>query len=271
MRWRLLVLAFGIPFTVREALRLGFLGYLLNFISFGSVGGDVFKAILVARDRPEKRPEAVASVLLDRAIGLMGLVMLAWISLVLFASHDQAPLLVGIKRGAAILSLVAMFALAAAVFAGQWFDRWIEWGATIPIAGETLARMARAVRMLRKTPEKLLVLTGLAIGVHTLLAITIYLISCGIYVEHPSLKEHLMVVPPGMAAGALPLAPGGIGVQEGALAGLFGQLPELPSQFSAMLVATVYRMITLSIAGIGVAFYLASHGREFEFVQEAGS
>ena len=78
-----------------------------------------------------------------------------------------------------------------------------------------------------------------------------------------------MVVPPGMAAGALPLAPGGLGVQEGALAGLFRQLPDLPRQFSAILVATVYRLITIAIAGIGVCFYMASHGREFKFVRDA--
>ncbi len=268
MRWRLLVIAFGIPFTVREALRLGFLGYLLNFISFGSVGGDVFKAILVARDKPEKRPEAVATVLLDRAIGLLGLVMLAWVCLVFFASAEQSPLLIGIKRGAAVLSSLALLALAVAVFAGPWFDRWIDWGGKMPVAGETLARMARAVRQLRTCPQKLLWMSGLAILVHSMLALSIYCISCGIYPQHPSLREHMMVVPPGMAAGALPLAPGGIGVQEGALAGLFRQLPNLPVGYSALLVATVYRLITVAIAGIGVAFYLASHGREFQFVQQ---
>lgn len=269
LRWRLLVLAFDIPFTVREALRLGFLGYLLNFVSFGSVGGDVFKAILVARDRPEKRPEAVASVLLDRAIGLLGLLMLAWLMLVLFSNPAQSPLLTGIKRGAAVFTTVSLFCLAAAVFAGAWFDRLIDWGAGWSVVGQTLARMARAVRQLRSTPQVLLWMIGLAICVHSLLATTVYLISCGIYPQHPTLQQHLMVVPPGMAAGALPLAPGGIGVQEGALAGLFQQLPDLPPKFSAVLVATVYRLITITIAGIGIAFYLASHGREFKFVREA--
>ncbi len=268
MRWRLLVLAFDIPFTVREALRLGFLGYLLNFVSFGSVGGDVFKAILVARDRPEKRPEAVASVLLDRAIGLMGLLMLAWLTLVLFSGHIQSPLLTGIKRGAAVFTAFSVSGLAVAMLSGAWFDRMIFRLAALPAVGETLARMARAVRQLRGSPQVLVWMVGLAICVHTLLATTVYLISCGIYSEHPTLQQHLMVVPPGMAAGALPLAPGGIGVQEGALAGLFQQLPDLPAKFSAVLVATVYRLITLTIAGIGIAFYLASHGREFQFVRE---
>lgn len=267
LRWRVLVLAFGIPFTVREALRLGFLGYLLNFISFGSVGGDVFKAILVARGKPEKRPESVASVLLDRAIGLMGLVILAWTCLVVFASDDMSGVLVGIRRGAGMLALASVAGLFAALFAGTWFDRFIDWWAGWPVVGETLARMARAVRQLRSQPHTLGLLLCMTITIHFLLASTVYLVSCGVYRQHPTFVQHLMVVPPGMAAGTLPLAPGGIGVQEGALAGLFSQLPDLPEVYSGILVATVFRLITIAITGIGLVYYWASHGKEFQLVR----
>lgn len=268
IRWQILILAFEIPFTVREALRLGFLGYLLNFVSFGSVGGDVFKAILVARDKPQKRPEAVSSVLLDRAIGLFGLLLLAWISLSLFAaSGSLTTTLHQIKRGAAAFSLAATLALAFAILSGDWFDRLITCGEkTIPLVGQTLARMARAIRLLRKRPSVLLLIIGLSLIVHTLLATSFFLISAGIYESHPNLKEHFMVVPPGMAAGALPLAPGGLGYQEGALAGLFKQLPDLPEQFSPILVATVFRLVTIAIAGIGLMFYLTSRKQELSFV-----
>ncbi len=267
LRWRSLVLAFGIPFTVRESLRLGFLGYLLNFISFGSVGGDLFKAVLVARDRPERRPESVASVLLDRAIGLLGLLLLAWLSLWLFAGEELTPLLKGIRRGVAVLASLSVVGLAVMVFAGKWIDRLIDRGATLPVAGGTMARMARAVRQLRSRPQLLISLIVWAVVVHALLAISVFFISWGVYPEHPSLQQHLMVVPPGMAAGTLPIAPGGIGVQEGAIAGLFSQLPDLPKNYSGILVATVFRFITLAISGVGVVYYWASHGREFKFVE----
>ncbi|MEZ6137235.1 MAG: lysylphosphatidylglycerol synthase transmembrane domain-containing protein [Pirellulaceae bacterium] len=271
LRWRVLVLAFEIPFTLTESLRLGFLGYLLNFVSFGSVGGDVFKAILVARHKPEKRPEAVASVLVDRAIGLLGLVLLAWGSLALFSGSGLTPLLVGIRRGAGLLTLASVAALVTAVYAGRWFERFLDWVERLPWLGPSLARMARAVRLLRTRPITIPILLAMALAVHILLALTVYLVSHGIYTQSPSLKEHLMVVPPGMAAGALPLAPGGIGLQEGALAGLFEQLPNLPQNFSGMIVATVYRLITITIAGIGLAYYVASHGREFKLVRTAVS
>lgn len=268
LRWRLLVRAFSIPFSVPEALRLGFLGYLLNFISFGSVGGDLFKAILVARNKPEKRPEAVASVLLDRAFGLLGLVVLAWLSLVIFGGRSLSPALATVRNGAATMSCLGIVGLASAFFAGAWFDRCIDRAAQLSWGGETLARMARAVRLLRRQPTTVAYLSLLSLCVHALLAISVYFISCGVYPEHPTLEQHLMVVPPGMAAGTLPLAPGGIGVQEGALAALFKQLPDPPDNFSGLLVATVFRLITLAITGIGVLYYWASHRQEFDFVKQ---
>ena len=238
--------------------------------TFGSVGGDVFKAILVARDKPDKRPEAVSSVLLDRAIGLFGLLLLAWLSLSIFATDEAlTPVLKKIRSGAAAFSIAATTALLLAIFSGAWFDKLIRWGELkIPLVGPTLARMARAVRLLRKRPWVLLVIVALSVVVHTFLATSFYLISAGVYEEHPSLSQHFMVVPPGMAAGALPLAPGGLGYQEGALAGLFDQLQSLPDQFSAIIVATVFRLVTIAIAGVGLVFYFTSQKQEMKFVAE---
>ena len=39
VRWYMLVRALELPFRLRDAFRLGFLGYMLNFFSLGSVGG----------------------------------------------------------------------------------------------------------------------------------------------------------------------------------------------------------------------------------------
>jgi uncharacterized protein (TIRG00374 family) len=269
VRWWLLVRAFGIPFAPREALRLGFLGYLLNFVSFGSVGGDLFKAILVARDKPEKRPEAVTSVLLDRAMGLLGLVALAWLCLSLADGSQLSPTLLSIRFGAGVVCTIGILGLLASIFAGNWFDHVIRKIQTLPVAGETVARMANAVRMLRAQPVVLFGIAFASVCVHALLASSVFLISAGFYIEHPTFAEHLMVVPPAMAAGTLPLAPGGLGYQEGALAGLFQVLPDLPKSFSGILVATVYRLLTLTVAGVGLVIYLLSQDRAVETDEEA--
>lgn len=269
LRWQQLVLAFGIPFTTREALRLGFLSYLLNFISFGSIGGDLFKAVIVARHKPQAQPEAVASVLLDRAIGLFGLILMTVIALVCFPPLNPSAVIVSIRDAAIALAVIGTVALALAVYSGAWFDRWIDWGERWPVIGSPLARMARAVRLLRKQPVVLLAVILESILVHGLLSLTVYCISRGLYDTCPTFVEHMFVVPAGMAAGALPLAPGGLGTQELALDQLFKQLPNQSPGFSGILVATVYRLITLAIAGIGLIYYGSSRSRELQEARRA--
>jgi len=71
-RWYRLVRALGLPFRLRDALRLGFIGNVFNLVIPGAVGGDVVKAAFLCREQ-EKKTQAVASMVIDRAVGLLGL------------------------------------------------------------------------------------------------------------------------------------------------------------------------------------------------------
>src|SRR5262249_30022085 len=55
VRWYLLVRAQEFPFRLRDAVRYGFIGVISNYISLGSVGGDLFKAVLLARDQTSRK------------------------------------------------------------------------------------------------------------------------------------------------------------------------------------------------------------------------
>src|ERR1051326_6476368 len=73
IRWYVLVRAQDLPFTLRDAVRLGLIGYFFNTFLPGSVGGDLLKAAFIAREQ-ERRTVAVSTVLIDRGVGLWGLV-----------------------------------------------------------------------------------------------------------------------------------------------------------------------------------------------------
>ena len=84
VRWHMLVRAIDLPFSVRDAFRLGFLGYLFTFLTLGVVGGDLLKAVFLARKQPGRRAEAVATVVVDRVIGLYALFVVATIAFLTF-------------------------------------------------------------------------------------------------------------------------------------------------------------------------------------------
>jgi len=241
-------------FGLWEAIRLGFLGNLFNFVSLGAVGGDLFKAVAASRQTPGKRTEVAASVLVDRAIGLLGLLIVAVIGL---QTHWESlsPNLKYILFGAWILSGVGLIGLAVITALG---DRLLPaWVNRLPIIGKTIHRSATAGLLFHKKPALVVMLVMMSCLVHTFLTLGMYCVSRSLYFESsPNLGQHFMVVPPAFAAAALPLTPGGIGVQEVAVAKLFQELPGQYSPFSGLLVATLYRVLLIFVAAIGGVLYM---------------
>ncbi len=76
LRWFLLVRAVGLPFTLRDAFRLGMIGTLFNLVIPGAIGGDFVKAAYLAREQTRKG-QAIATIVIDRIVGLIGLFVLA--------------------------------------------------------------------------------------------------------------------------------------------------------------------------------------------------
>ncbi|HWB54796.1 MAG TPA: lysylphosphatidylglycerol synthase transmembrane domain-containing protein [Tepidisphaeraceae bacterium] len=75
IRWRRLMAALDIHISYYKTFVLYMVGNFYNTFLPGSTGGDVLKAVYVARLTPH-RTRAVVSVLFDRIIGMLGLVML---------------------------------------------------------------------------------------------------------------------------------------------------------------------------------------------------
>ncbi|MCE3017400.1 MAG: YbhN family protein [Pirellula sp.] len=256
-RWQMLVQALNVPMRLLEAIRLGFLGTLLNQVSFGSVGGDLFKAIEAARRSSTRRTEVVASVLVDRAIGLLGLLLVASIGLSL--SNELSPRLLTIKWAAISLVGIALLFILAIVFGGRFVS--FVWLRRIPWVGHTVYRLAQACMIFQGRPRLVAEVLGTSMCVHFCMTVSCYLISASIYDSHPTLLEHFMTIPPAMAAATLPLTPGGIGVQEAAISKLFLELPKIPEGYSALIMAALFRLFLMVVPFIGAVYYFSGIGK----------
>ena len=71
IRWHALLRTMDLPASFSRTFRGFFIGQFFNAFLFGACGGDLARAIFAAHDHSEKRTEAVTSVFLDRAIGLV--------------------------------------------------------------------------------------------------------------------------------------------------------------------------------------------------------
>src|SRR3972149_546471 len=151
MRWHLLIHAVGIDARLVDSRRLGALGLALNFVSPGSIGGDFFKAIFLAHGQPGRRTEAVATVVADRVLGLLTMLLLASLGILTTNLSATASIPVRVLCQGILLSTVISWTGAALLLfvpalSGLRVSRWAE---MVPLVGATAARLLGAVRAYR--------------------------------------------------------------------------------------------------------------------------
>jgi glycosyltransferase 2 family protein len=255
-RWGILVRCQGIELSMLETFRLGSICYLLSFVSAGSVGGDLFKAIFLAQRRPGKRIEAVASVFVDRGVGMYGLVLLVTAAFFLNGQNDAGgDNLERIRLATLALVVVGTIVLLFLVLGGKIVDTLMKRLGKLRFVGPLFLRIAGPLRMFHSHPYAFSFSILLSVLVHAGLTFSIYLIAIGLYDSPPSLAEHFVIVPIGMIASALPIAPAGMGVLEATMEWLYYVIPEPATNASGTLVALVYELVKLITAAIGTLFY----------------
>jgi uncharacterized protein (TIRG00374 family) len=282
VRWYLLVRALDLPFTLRNAFRLGLVGYFYNTFLPGAVGGDVLKAYFIAKEQPGRKAAAVATVLIDRALGLFGLILFAAVlGSAAWASGDER-----LAANADLRWIVKLTAgLAAAAILGyvllgylpqRRVDRFAGRLTKIPKLGRSLAEMWYAVWVYRQRPR--VILAGVAISAVCHFAM-VFSFHFGSRIfppddpaDLPSLSEHMVIAPIGFIVQALPISPGGVGVGEAAFAGLY----KLSGRAAAMgIVARLaLRILEWSLGLVGYLVFLRMRAElpvpEAEEAEDAG-
>jgi uncharacterized membrane protein YbhN (UPF0104 family) len=272
VRWHALVRALGLAFSLKDALRLGFVGYLLNFVSFGAVGGDLFKAVCIARQFPGRRPEAVATVVLDRLIGLYMLFVMASVSILVTGQlHNSNETVRVICRGALAATGLGAAALLMLLIPGITQGGFSTLLSRLPKVGSIFGKLLGAIRIYRSRWGVLLASALISVGVHTLSTISVYLVARGLPGECPSLPDHFVMIPLAFVTGVLPLPGNGLGAFEAVVKTLYELVPVdvQVAEGHGFVVSLCYRAVTVVIALIGVCYYLASRKEVATVLAEA--
>jgi uncharacterized protein (TIRG00374 family) len=256
MRWRALARVLGIEMRPRDAARLGFFGYLLDFLALGTMGGDLGRGVLLGREHDRHWAEALASVAADRLVGLWALSLAAAVGVAFAHSTTDSPELARIAR--------AVFAVAASTSLelGLLLMPRVREGILetllhgVPRLGQSAARMLDALRPYRERSGVLLGIGVLSLGVPILNVAGFFLVARGLPLDAPSLLEHFVIVPPAMIAGAIPLPMEALGVFEYVLNFLYAQSsPAEGAAGAGLLVALTYRALTILTIVAGAPLY----------------
>ncbi len=269
VRWRVLVRALGVPARLRDTIRVGFWGFLFNLAPLGVVTGDLVKAVMLAREQRNKQAGVVASVIVDRVIGLYMIFLVATVAILAtgywryqIENIDRICFVVFAITACATAGILAVLALNAAT------SQLLRLLHRIPRVGAPIAHVLEDLRLYRHRLGALFTASLITVVVHSCSSISFYLIARGLPGQIPPLDMHFVIVPLSISLGAIPLP---MGPMEYGLNFFYMHLPmcEAIVEGQGLLVVLVGRLNGIILALLGVLLNLG-HRRELAEAIHAG-
>lgn len=267
-RWYLLARGQKLVLRFREAVRLGFVSNLFNYLAPGTAGGDIVRAVGIARHQKSRRTVAAATVLLDRLFGLLALLIIGSAAALLNQDlwhHREIMITVLAFWGGALAGLICLFvSLQARVLRWSLFQRLTH----IRFIGPVVAELANSLALYQTHRSAL---TG---ALFTSLAGQVFMLSAFYFCAMallpgpaaPDYLAHLMLIPAAEIIGTFAPVPGGVGALEGAVIYIYhlisttadGSISGTVAQATGLAAALTYRIVRVTVAAVGAGYYMVS-------------
>jgi hypothetical protein len=266
-RWRSILHVQGLELSFGRATSIFFVGMFFNAFLLGSTGGDVIKAWYVAHETHHKKAEAVATVVVDRLIGLLALFVLTLIMMGIYWRRVfDDPKLITFS----ILTLGFVLACVVGTILGFWrgfVDKVPGLRARLQRLPkyDMFKRMVDAYRQYAEHPMVLVNATLQSFCVHLASMASIWCIGQGLNITTQNgLIDYLLYLPIINSVTAIPISISGFGVREGMYAAMFGQVGV--SRSLAVALSLLGYLAGLVWSLFGAIFYL-THRKEVSAIE----
>ena len=242
LRWILLLRARGIAITTTNAIKLFLVSSFVGSFLPAGIGGDAARAYGLARDAATGS-DAVASVAVDRLLGILSLVVMAVVGVLAWTPEGRSDW----RMAGAI---VALTIACAAVFWANELLRWI-----IPdhrherFVTRRLLKVADAVGRYRSHRGVLLHVMAWSIVVQVLRVTQAYLLGLGLAMAVPY-AYFLLFMPLGLLMLLLPISISGFGVPQGVIVWLLRPMGVSDSQSFALSTLIVLTGLAGNLPGL---------------------
>lgn len=275
LRWLVLLRVQGINLRKTRLMALVMIGLFFNFFAPGGTGGDMVKVFYLLKETPGQRAAALLSVIVDRLIGLVSLIVLAatflavewqWLNSTPRTAHyvEIALLILAASSAALVFSFV--------ISGMGWVHKL---PARFP-GREKLAELARGYNLYGRAWRNSLLALFLSIVVHLGYFLT-YFCAAKAFTSPttriPSWSEFLAIAPVVDTIVALPISIGGMGVREGLFQIFLGDLCGVIKGVAFAISSSGY-LLTLCWGLVGALIYLfyrpSEHARMSQMREEVG-
>jgi glycosyltransferase 2 family protein len=270
-RWRRLLRVQGINLGWWRTFRVYLIGAFFNLFLLGATGGDIVKIYYAMRETLSKKSAALLSVVVDRMVGMLGLVaitvVLCSLRLELLLSH---PLTRALLMGLTFI-MVGSLALIAFGFFVERFnlaDKLPDW---LPMRVAIL-ELSAAFSTYARDPGTIALTFGLSLVAHFCIFLSFYF-SARAFGEYSGLTgmiQLLAVLPIILTIASLPISLSGVGVREGLFQKVLSVLYGTPESLAVMISITGFLMVVFwgLVGGCVYLVYRPTGGLHLEEVQE---
>lgn len=269
-RWWFLLRANGLNVRFLEAQKFGWIGLFFSNALPGATGGDVIKAVYIARHCSGDKVRAIVSIFVDRVIGVVSLLFVGCMASLM--AMDRFPVFASTIWLTGIGVLFFCFLLVSPSLRKLIrFDAIVSW---LPQKiGNLISELDQAILYYREHLRGIGLWILASPLIYTLFIGSFYLMSESLGVGI-SLKDLFFIVPVASVIQGIPIAPAGWGIGEaayGALIGKFGAV-SLPATVDAeqimrtrgVALSILHRIHVVAWSLLGGLLVLLDRKREFE-------
>jgi len=252
-RWYLLLIAQDVRITFWKTLSLNFIGMFFNICLPGATGGDLVKCYYVASIYPDKKASTITTVLVDRVMGLIGLLLVGGGSVLLYPAISLGgnSLIRAFSYSIVIFCIGTLASLIVLLnIPVSFLATYLEKAHHLPLRNLFL-KFYQAMQVYRDNQPVIYLSILLSTLNHTVLIITSIMVG-KIMGVGLSWRFYGVITPMGLVASALPIAPAGLGIGEAAFEYLYKQVG---SSMGGEIIALLHLMM-IFWGLVGLPFYL---------------
>ncbi|MEM1450099.1 MAG: lysylphosphatidylglycerol synthase transmembrane domain-containing protein [Planctomycetota bacterium] len=260
--WRLLALS-DCPTRWYDAFRYTYAGLFFNTVVPGFNGGDVARAVAVVRNHPDRRADALMTVVVDRAVGLIAMIVIGT-AFVLSADERLDAVKLPVAAFCALILVGGALFCSRRVRAALGFDRIVG---RLP-QGDRLLRLDAAAQHLMRRPLDMAIALAFSFANHLFNGLAV-MAAAGALGSALGFADWMSVMAIANTLSAVPISPGGLGVGEV----LYGSLARSLGATYAIGVATslVYRLCLYALSLLGGLVMLLPSRRPDEQARTGGA
>lgn len=238
VKWWTIAYSGGIKTPYPTALKAYFIGMFLNCFSFGMLGGDAARGILIAHGQP-KKTEGVASVVADRVHGLIVLSCIALVTSAIMGRDRVSPDLIQ-------LLLLLVVGCTAGWLIGPWLLPKLPFIKDSRIG----VKLQQVMAIFPRDLKTLSIITGISVVFH-LTQISLHAVmAAGMGISIP-FTTLLLVIPFVNIVCSLPISWNGLGVREKAYTYFLATAPAIATYEQAVAFGAIWLLAVTVSSAIG--------------------